>query len=95
MTVSFVRKGGTAILFGGCRQGTKVTYDTVQIHYNELTLKGVFHYKPSDVTEAFKLLSCREINVKQLVSREYPLRMLEKAFQKLSSGEGIKYAIIP
>jgi L-iditol 2-dehydrogenase len=95
MTINFVRKGGMVILFGGCTQGTKVSYDTGKIHYNELTLKGVFHYRPSDVTEAFKLLSGRKINVKQLVSREYSLRMLEKAFQKLSSGEGIKYAIIP
>jgi L-iditol 2-dehydrogenase len=94
-SVRYVRKGGTIILFGGCRQGTKAAYDTGALHYNELSLKGVFHYRPSDVSQAYNLLSGRKIKVKQLISGEYPLSVLKTAFRKLSSGEGIKYAIIP
>jgi L-iditol 2-dehydrogenase len=90
-----VRKGGTVILFGGCRQGTSVTYDAGKIHYDEITLKGVFHYRPSDVMDAYNLLRGRRIKVNTLISGEYPLQNLNTAFQKLLSGEGIKYAIIP
>jgi L-iditol 2-dehydrogenase len=94
-TIWFVRKGGTVILFGGCRQGTKVSYDAGRIHYDEITLKGVFHYTPSDVKQAYQILSNKKIPVKRLVTKEYPLGDLQKAFKKLISGEGIKYAIIP
>lgn len=90
-----VRKGGTVILFGGCKEGTQVVYDAGRIHYDEITLKGVFHYKPSDVAQAYKMLSTGAIKVGGLISGEYPLQDLTKAFGKLMSGKGIKYAIIP
>lgn len=94
-TIWLVRKGGTVVLFGGCKQGSKVSYDAGRIHYDEITLKGVFHYKPSDVSQAYKLLSNGKIKVSGLISGQYPLHDLRKAFQKLVSGKGIKYAIIP
>jgi L-iditol 2-dehydrogenase len=93
--VLFVRKGGTVILFGGCKEGTKVCYDAGRVHYDEITLKGVFHYRPSDVNQAYQMLTKRKINVKKLISKEYPLVNLDRALRKLISGEGIKYAIIP
>lgn len=94
-TIWLVRKGGTVVLFGGCKQGSKVSYDAGRIHYDEITLKGVFHYKPSDVSQAYKLLSNGKIKVSGLISGQYPLHDLRKAFQRLVSGKGIKYAIIP
>ncbi|MEE8329382.1 MAG: zinc-binding dehydrogenase, partial [Thermodesulfovibrionia bacterium] len=94
-SVVFVRRGGTVILFGGCREGTRVSYDAGRIHYDEITLKGVFHYKPSDVSQAFKLLSSRKIKTNGLISGRYPLNKLKTAFERLAKGEGIKYAIIP
>ncbi|HDH50984.1 MAG TPA: alcohol dehydrogenase, partial [Nitrospirae bacterium] len=91
----YVRKGGSVILFGGLKPDARVTYDAARIHYDEITLKGVFHFIPADVANAYKLLSGRKIKVKGLISGKYPLHNLETAFNKLSSGEGIKYAIIP
>jgi L-iditol 2-dehydrogenase len=93
--VLFVRKGGTVILFGGCKEGTKVCYDAGRIHYDEITLKGIFHYRPADVNQAYQLLRDRKLRVKKLISGEYSLRDLHKAFRMLTSGKGIKYAIIP
>lgn len=92
--VQHVRKGGTVILFGGCRTGTTVTYDTHRLHYDALTLKGVFHFTPRDVKEAVRLLH-GSLDVSRLISGSYPLRDLHLAFEKLARGEGIKYAIIP
>lgn len=93
--VNFVRRGGTVILFGGCKSGTKVTYDAGKLHYDEITLKGVFHFTPSDVKKAYRLLCEKKIRVSELISGRYPLRHTQKAFDKLSKGVGIKYAIIP
>ena len=94
-SVNYVRRGGTVILFGGCESGTTVTYDTGRIHYDEITLKGVFHYTPSDVEKAYKLLCEGKLGVKRLISGRYPLTHTQKVFDKLSKGIGIKYAIIP
>ena len=94
-SVNYVRRGGTVILFGGCKSGTKVTYDTGKLHYDEITLKGVFHFTPSDVKKAYKLLCKGRIEISRLISGSYPLNQLQKAFDKLARGVGIKYAIIP
>ena len=94
-SVNYVRRGGTVILFGGCEKGTKVTYDTGRLHYDEITLKGIFHFTPADVKKAYKLLCEGKINVSRLISGSYPLNQIGKAFDRLSKGKGIKYAIIP
>ena len=94
-TVRYIRKGGDVVLFGGCKADTKVTYDAGMLHYNELTLRGVFHYTPENVQEAYKLLKSGRLAVKKLVSGQYPLEKLEHAFRTLSRGKGIKYAIVP
>jgi L-iditol 2-dehydrogenase len=94
-SVDYLRRGGTAVLFGGCKTGTRVTYDAGRIHYDEITLKGVFHYTPSDVQRAYHLLRKQSIDVKPLISGSYPLKHTQKAFEDLSKGKGIKYAIIP
>ncbi len=94
-TVSMVRKGGTVILFGGCAPGTKFTLDTKLIHYDELTVKGVFHHTPYYVEKALKLLHLGEINTSCLITGELPLEKLEEALNKIISHQGVKTAIIP
>jgi L-iditol 2-dehydrogenase len=94
-SVNYVRRGGTVVLFGGCKSETTVTYDTERLHYDEITLKGVFHYTPADVKKAYKLLCSKNLNVSWLLSGRFPLKQTQKAFEKLSKGVGIKYAIIP
>jgi L-iditol 2-dehydrogenase len=94
-SVNYVRRGGTVILFGGCKPGTKVTFDAGKLHYDEITLKGVFHFIPADVKKAYKILCEGKINVSGLISGSYPLNQIQKAFDKLARGRGIKYAIIP
>jgi L-iditol 2-dehydrogenase len=94
-SVNYVRRGGTVVLFGGCKSGTTVTYETCRLHYDEITLKGVFHFTPDDVKKAYALLCSGKFGVSMLISGRYPLENTSKAFGKLSRGIGIKYAIIP
>lgn len=93
-TINYVRKGGTIVLFGGVKKGLKVTYDTYKLHYEELTIKGVFHFTPQDVKEAYRLLK-DTISVIPLISGSFSLKELPIALKRLSEGKGIKYAIIP
>lgn len=94
-SLEYVRKGGTVSLFGGCRAGTTVTFDAARLHYDEITLRGTFHFTPEDVKEAFLLLKRQTINVKKLISGTYPLKEIHEVFAKLAKGEGIKYALVP
>lgn len=93
-SVNYVRRGGTVVLFGGCKAGSIVTYDTHRLHYDELQLKGIFHFMPKDVRAAFRLLA-GDFDVKPLISGSYPLESVPTAFDRLARGDGIKYAIFP
>jgi len=94
-TLSMVRKGGNVLLFGGCPEGSSACFDTKRLHYDEITLKGVFHFTPDAVKKAYDILASGKINVKPLITAEMPLRDLPKAFELLMKGEGIKYALMP
>ncbi|HLB06023.1 MAG TPA: alcohol dehydrogenase catalytic domain-containing protein [Thermodesulfobacteriota bacterium] len=94
-TLFMVRKGGNVLLFGGCPGGTHVSFDTGRLHYDEITLKGVFHFTPGAVRKAYEMLSSGKLNVKSLITAELPLKELPRAFELLMEGEGIKYALIP
>jgi len=90
-----VRSGGAVLLFGGCPPGTKVSFDAARLHYDEIAMFGAFHFTPSDVGDAFDLLASGRLDVKPLISGEYPLTELKTAFEALIAGRGIKYNIVP
>ncbi len=92
---SLVRRGGTVLLFGGCPAGTRACFDAGRIHYDEIKLMGAFHFTPSDVKEAYDLLVSGRLNASRLISGSYRLDDLQKAFDELVGGRGIKFAIIP
>jgi len=93
--VDYVRRGGTVVLFGGCRKGEHVTYDAERLHYDEITLKGTFHFTPQDVRKAYLLLKNGVIRVKSLISDRCSLTGIQDVFVRLSRGEGIKFTIRP
>jgi L-iditol 2-dehydrogenase len=94
-SVHYVRRGGTAVLFGGCPPGTSVTYDTHRLHYDEITVAGSFHYTPHDVRLAHQTLTEKKIDLSVLISRTFSLDKLSEAFNLIDKGDGIKYAIKP
>ena len=55
--VNMVRPGGTVLAFGGTKAGTSITLDCQKFHYEEITLKAVYHHTPYHVQLALKLLS--------------------------------------
>lgn len=94
-SIEFVRRGGVVILFGGCPSGTMVRYSADRLHYDEITLKGVFHFTPLDVKRAYEIISNKMVDLSRLVSGIYSLKEIKKVFDMLVKGKGIKYAIVP
>lgn len=95
LAVRATRKGGTTVLFGGCPAGTTASIDTGLVHYGELALKGVFHHTPSDVREALRLISTRQVKVAPLVTHRMKLTEVEAALRLMQKGTAIKVAITP
>lgn len=93
--IAMMRKAGTTILFGGAPPGTIISVDTRRVHYEDLTIRGIFHHTPVCVKKALDLISSDVVNVKPLITKEMPLKQVETALQQIMQGETIKIAIIP
>ncbi len=93
--IACARPGATVNLFGGCPRDTTITVNTEQLHYSELTLKGVFHNTPKYVRAALSLLASRVIPFELLISEHRPLKHLEQVFQDMKNRKVIKVAIDP
>jgi L-iditol 2-dehydrogenase len=93
--IACARPGATVNLFGGCPRDTTISVNTEQLHYSELTLKGVFHNTPHFVRDALALISSRRIPLELLVSGKRELKDLEQVFGEMRDRKVIKVAMIP
>lgn len=89
------RPGATINLFGGCPKNTSITVNTEQLHYSELTLKGVFHNTPYYVSQALDLLDSRQLPWELLISDTQPLENLGPVFEAMKQRQVIKVAMLP
>lgn len=95
MAIACARPGATVNLFGGCPRNTTVTVNTEQLHYSELTLKGVFHNTPRYVRSALALLASQSLPLNLLISESQPLRELGPVFEAMKQRQVIKVAMVP
>ena len=93
--IACARPGATVNLFGGCPRDTTITVNTEQLHYNELTLKGVFHNTPEFVRVALALIASHTVPFELLISDRQPLTNLEQVFQDMKQRKVVKVAIVP
>lgn len=93
--IQYVRRGGTLVLFGGCPSGTRVSFDTGRLHYDQITVLSPFHFTPRDVEQAQRLLAEGTINGRPLITDTYRFPDLDQVLTLLQQGQGIKYALVP
>jgi L-iditol 2-dehydrogenase len=93
--IHFVRRGGTVVLFGGCPSGTRVSFDTARLHYDQITVVSPFHFTPRDVEKARRLLAEGTVDGKPLITDTYRFPDLDQVLALLKQGQGIKYALVP
>ncbi|NJP10895.1 MAG: alcohol dehydrogenase catalytic domain-containing protein [Leptolyngbyaceae cyanobacterium RU_5_1] len=95
LAIACARPGATVNLFGGCPRDTTITVSTEQLHYSELTLKGVFHNTPNSVRAALNLLASCTIPFELLISGAQPLQNLAQVFEDMKQRRVVKVAIVP
>jgi L-iditol 2-dehydrogenase len=95
LAVALTRKGGSALLFGGCETGTTMTLETKTLHYGERKLIGVFHHTPDTIRRALELIASRQLQLDPLITDDLPLSDLGIAFARMASHGALKMAIYP
>lgn len=90
-----VRPGGTVHFFGGCKSGSKVTFDTTKMHYGDIKMMSVFHHTPQYFRKALEYISSGDIEVEKLITDTLPLDKVEYAMQQHIAGNAIKFLIDP
>ncbi len=95
LATQLVRKGGRVSFYGGCKQGTTVTLDTHKLHYEELTLSGIFHHTPAYFKKALDLIAQSRIQIAPLIAGEKKLADIHQIFQKGVAETPLKFAVIP
>lgn len=93
--INIARRGGEVVLFGGCKPGTTVTFDTQRLHYDQITLRSPFHLTKLSVRQSYELLVSGKLSGSSLITDTYPLDRLDEVFSLLQKGDCIKYAVIP
>jgi L-iditol 2-dehydrogenase len=76
--VAAVRRGGTVVFFSGITD--EISLDALRIHYDELTLRGVFHHTPQTVRAALAFLASGAYPWHALLTHEVSLEQLPPLF---------------
>lgn len=92
--VLMVHPAGFVNFFGGCKPGSKVTIDTGKLHYDGITVFGVYHTTPKHVEMAYKLICNKQIRWDLLITRELPFSSLFEALELHATQTGVKNAIL-
>ena len=93
--LDYVRRGGVLMLFGGCAPGTKVTFDTKRIHYDQISIISPFHFGTQAVRQARIWIMNSKTDLSLLISGERKLEEGAKVFNDLDAGKGIKFVFRP
>lgn len=90
-----VRSGGTVHFFGGCKSGSKVTFDTTKMHYGDIKMMSVFHHTPKYFRKALEYIASGDVEVEKLITAVLPLEKVEYAMTEHIQGRAIKFLIKP
>lgn len=94
-SLSFARRGGKVVLFGGCPSGSNASFDTSKLHYGQVDLISPFHFGTEAVRTARDWLLDRKLVLEPLLSGERSLEEGPQVFEDLRQGNGIKYVFRP
>jgi len=94
-SLDFVVRGGTVVLFGGCRVGTTACFDTRRVHYDQITILSPFHFGTEAVMRARDWLLDPRFEVGPLISGKRSLDEGAQVFEDLRTGQGIKFVFEP
>ena len=94
-SIDYVRRGGVLMLFGGPPGGTRASFDTKKVHYDQITILSPFHFGTKAVRQAREWLLDPRLDLSALVSGERELEQGVDVFRELQEGAGLKFVFKP
>ncbi|MBW2968072.1 alcohol dehydrogenase catalytic domain-containing protein [Candidatus Woesearchaeota archaeon] len=80
--LKYSKKRGTILLFGGLPENDQhVTLNTNIIHYKELSVVGSHASTPAQHRKAVELVTTGRVDLRNLISRRYPLSRILEAYE--------------
>ena len=68
-------------------------FPNIAVTNKELDIRGITRYTPGTFQAAIDLLARRQVDVKQLVTAEYPLSKSQDAFKAVAARNDIKVLV--
>lgn len=93
--LAMTRKGGRVCMFGGCAAGTQVPIDAHRVHYEAMTISGVFHHTPAYFKAALGLLAAGIVSPRGLVQGSIALADVPRYFAENAARSQLKTAVLP
>jgi L-iditol 2-dehydrogenase len=93
--IKMVRHRGYVNLFGGLKNQPPLCIDSNLIHYKECFVMGSHGSLPHHHQMAVELLAARKVHGKRYISRVFPLREIQEAFDFHESRKGLKVIVKP
>jgi len=85
---------GPVVIFGGTYPPESIQLDLNYIHYREKIIMGSSDHVVSDMLESIKLIEEGALPLEKLITGEYKLTELTKAFENIISGKEMKVHIV-
>ncbi len=90
-----VRKGGFCNLFAGFAGIGEATISANVIHYNEVNVVGTSSSTRRHYEKALRLIATGVVNVRSLVTAQYPLARAAEAVAAVRRGDGLRVVVCP
>jgi L-iditol 2-dehydrogenase len=91
--ISATRKGADIVQIGLLGRPLELDYD--QLAIKELNLRGSFTHNHQSWVKALEYMKSSKVNLKAVISDEFPIDQWQEAFQLFESGTGLKYLLYP
>ena len=92
-----LKTGGSVILIGLPREGTKISYDAMKLASLNQSILGSRMGKVvlrRDIPKLIKLWKKGKIKLRELISKRFSLNQINEAIKESSSGKSIRNIII-
>jgi L-iditol 2-dehydrogenase len=88
--------GGRVSFFGGLpKDKPTIQFDSNLVHYKELVVTGTTACSTADCRRAAAIISAGSVDLKELISRRFPLAQVGLAFAAAENGKSLKVVVEP
>jgi L-iditol 2-dehydrogenase len=93
--LSWLRNGGTCLVFASLHPDSEVRLDWNQLYYREVNIVTSYSSSPADLAEALALLADGSVRVAPLTDHLFPLERFTEALAAIESRAILKAIMKP